>query len=127
MTDTDKYQIEINAQPQFLPDESDPDEDRYAFSYTIRIRNGGPIVVQLISRHWIISDAHNRTQEVRGLGVVGQQPLLRPGEEFEYTSSCILPTPVGTMRGSYQMVANDGQNFSVLIPEFVLALPHALH
>lgn len=127
MTDPDKYQIEISAQPQFIPEQSSPEENRYVFAYTITIRNTGQIAAQLVSRQWIITDANNQIQEVRGLGVVGQQPLLQPGEQFEYTSGSSLTTPVGTMKGSYQMAAEDGTHFSVAIPEFVLAMPRALH
>lgn len=127
MTAPDKYQIEISAQPQFIPEQSSPAENRYVFAYTITIRNTGKIAAQLISRHWIISDANNQVQEVRGLGVVGKQPLLQPGEQFEYTSGTSLNTPVGTMKGGYQMAAEDGTHFPVAIPEFVLAVPRALH
>ena len=121
------YRIEIHPQPRFIPDQSDPEAPRYVFAYTITIRNTGQAPAQLISRHWIITDAFNEVQEVRGLGVVGQQPLLQPGESFEYTSGCSLTTPVGTMKGSYQMVGEDGTRFDAEIPEFVLAVPHVLH
>jgi len=127
MTDPDKYQIEIIPTPQFIPEQSDPEENRYVFAYTISIRNIGSVPAQLVSRHWIITDANNQVQEVRGLGVVGKQPLLQPGERFEYTSGSSLTTPVGTMRGTYQMVAEDGTHFNAEIPEFVLAIPRALH
>ena len=127
MPDTNKYQFEIQPMPQFIPDQSDPDNDRYVFTYTITIKNIGNIGAQLVSRHWIITDAHNEVQEVRGLGVVGKQPLLQPGESFEYTSGSVLTTPIGTMKGTYQMVAEDGTHFSAEIPEFVLASPRALH
>jgi ApaG protein len=123
----DKYRIDIHPQPQFIRDQSKPEDGRYVFAYTIRIRNAGTQAAQLISRHWIITDANNEIQEVRGQGVVGEQPLLQPGESFEYTSGCALATPVGTMRGSYQMVAGDGTRFEAAIPEFVLAMPRVLH
>ncbi len=97
------------------------------FSYTITIRNTGTVAAQLISRHWIIADAESHVQEVRGLGVVGHQPFLKPGESFEYTSGCALATPVGTMRGSYQMTAEDGTQFDAPIAEFTLAMPRVLH
>ncbi len=126
MPDT-KYRIEVSPLPQFIPDQSDPDNDRYIFAYTITIRNTGEVPAQLVSRHWIITDAHNEVQEVRGLGVVGKQPLLQPGESFQYTSGSSLTTPIGTMKGSYQMVAEDGTHFEAEIPEFVLASPRALH
>lgn len=122
-----KYRIEVMPQPQFIPDQSDPENDRYVFAYTITIRNIGQVPAQLVSRHWIITDAHNEVQEVRGLGVVGKQPLLQPGESFQYTSGSSLTTPIGTMKGSYQMVAEDGTHFEAEIPEFVLAIPRALH
>ncbi|WP_412479009.1 Co2+/Mg2+ efflux protein ApaG [Azonexus sp. IMCC34839] len=127
MSDTPPYQIEIVAVPQFIPEQSNPEENSYVFAYTITIRNVGSQPAQLISRHWIITDAHNEVQEVRGLGVVGHQPLLKPGESFEYTSGSSLKTPVGTMKGSYQMVGEDGTRFDAEIPEFVLAVPRVLH
>ena len=127
MPDTDKYQIEIQPMPQFIPEQSDLDNDRYIFAYTISIKNIGSVPAQLVSRHWIITDGHNDVQEVRGLGVVGKQPLLQPGETFQYTSGSSLTTPIGTMKGTYQMVAEDGTHFEAVIPEFVLASPRALH
>ena len=127
MSDTPPYQIEIVAVPQFIPEQSNPEENSYVFAYTITIRNVGSQPAQLISRHWIITDAHNEVQEVRGLGVVGHQPLLKPGESFEYTSGSSLKTPVGTMKGTYQMVGEDGTRFDAEIPEFVLAVPRVLH
>ncbi len=127
MPDSSKYRIEIKPVPHFIPEQSDPENERYVFSYTIHIQNAGSIPAQLISRHWIITDAGNEVQEVRGIGVVGNQPLLGPGESFEYTSGCALTTPVGTMKGTYQMVAEDGTHFEAEIPEFVLAVPRALH
>lgn len=127
MAEEKKYLIEISAVPQFIPDQSDPENDRYVFAYTITIRNVGSVAAQLISRHWIISDAHDEVQEVRGLGVVGEQPLLQPGMAFEYTSGCALATPIGTMKGCYQMTAEDGTQFEAPIPEFVLAIPRVLH
>ena len=127
MPDAHKYRIEVTAVAQFIPEQSNPDEDRYLFAYTITIRNTGEVPAQLVSRHWIITDAHESVQEVRGLGVVGKQPLLRPGESFEYTSGSSLTTPVGTMKGTYQMVAEDGTHFDAQIPEFTLAMPRVLH
>ncbi len=127
MAEEKKYLIEISAVPQFIPDQSDPESDRYVFAYTITIRNIGSVAAQLLSRHWIITDAHDEVQEVRGLGVVGEQPLLQPGMAFEYTSGCALATPIGTMKGSYQMTAEDGTQFEAPIPEFVLAIPRVLH
>ena len=122
-----KYDIEVRSAPEFIADQSDPDSDHYVFAYTMTIRNTGTVPAQLIARHWIITDADDKVQEVRGLGVVGHQPLLQPGESFEYTSGCALTTPVGTMRGSYQMIAEDGTQFDAEIPEFTLAIPRVLH
>lgn len=127
MAEEKKYLIAVETAPQFIPDQSDPENERYVFAYTITVRNIGSVPAQLISRHWIITDANDSVQEVRGLGVVGHQPLLKPGESFEYTSGCSLGTPVGTMRGSYQMVAEDGTQFEASIPEFTLAIPRVLH
>jgi ApaG protein len=122
-----KYHISVNVNTTYLAEQSDPSADRYVFSYTITISNTGTVASQLISRHWIITDAENVVQEVKGLGVVGEQPLLRPGESFEYTSGTAMATPVGTMRGSYQMVAEDGNKFDAEIPVFTLAMPRVLH
>jgi len=127
MAESKKYEIAVTTAPQYLEDQSDPEAGRYVFAYTITIRNTGSIAAQLISRHWIITDANEEVQEVRGLGVVGHQPLLQPGESFEYTSGASLNTPVGTMRGSYQMTAEDGTQFEADIPEFALAIPRVLH
>lgn len=119
--------ILVSVTPQYLPDQSSPDDQRYVFAYTVRITNRSRQAVQVVSRHWVITDGRQNTQEVRGLGVVGQQPLLAPGESFEYTSGCPLPTPVGTMRGSYHCVGEDGVPFDAPIPEFMLAMPRTLH
>lgn len=127
MAEGKKYQININVNTTYLAEQSDPSADRYVFTYTISITNSGTVAAQLISRHWIITDAENVTQEVKGLGVVGEQPLLRPGESFEYTSGTALATPVGTMRGTYQMVAEDGNKFDAEIPVFTLSMPRVLH
>jgi ApaG protein len=127
MAEQKKYGITISVRTQFLEDQSDADSHRFVFAYTIRIENTGSIAAQLISRHWIITDAENLVQEVRGLGVVGNQPLLKPGEHFEYTSGSSIATPVGTMRGAYQMVAEDGVQFEAPIPEFTLSMPRVLH
>lgn len=122
-----KYDIQVSARTAFIPEQSDLDGGRYVFAYTITITNAGSIPAQLVSRHWIITDANNQVQEVRGLGVVGEQPLLRPNESFQYTSGTAIATPVGTMRGSYQMVAEDGCQFDAPIPEFTLSMPRVLH
>ena len=127
MAEGKKYQISVSVNTAYLAEQSDPSADRYVFSYTITIANSGTVAAQLISRHWIITDAENVTQEVKGLGVVGEQPLLRPGESFEYTSGTAMATPVGTMRGTYQMVAEDGNKFEAEIPQFTLSMPRVLH
>ena len=127
MAESKKYQISVRAVPQFVADQSDPASERYVFAYTITIENVGTVAAQVISRHRIITDGNSRVQEVRGLGVVGQQPLLKPGEAFEYTSGCQLDTPVGIMRGTYQMMAEDGTAFEAEIPAFTLAIPRVLH
>lgn len=127
MAESRKYHITVTAQARFVPDQSDEAAGRFVFSYTIRITNTGQVAAQLISRHWLISDAHEKVQEVRGLGVVGEQPFLRPGETFEYTSGTAIATPVGAMRGTYQMVAEDGSQFDAEIPEFLLSMPRVLH
>lgn len=117
----------VTVRTQYLEDQSDPDNSQYVFAYAITIKNSGDVAAQLISRHWVITDANNLVQEVRGLGVVGHQPLLQPGEHFEYTSGATLATPQGSMRGAYFCVAQDGKQFEALIPEFVLSLPRTLH
>lgn len=127
MPDRPKYRIEVAPIARFLPEQSNPEEGRYLFAYTITIRNVGEVPAQLVSRHWIITDANQVAREVRGLGVIGKQPLLKPGESFRYTSGSQLATPVGTMRGSYQMVTADGTQFTAEIPEFTLAMPRVLH
>ena len=121
------HDIAVAAQTQYLPDQSDEQAARYVFAYTITIRNTGRVAAQLVSRHWVITDAEGLVQEVRGLGVVGAQPTLAPGESFEYTSGASIATPVGTMRGSYQMLAADGTRFEAPIPEFTLSVPRVLH
>jgi ApaG protein len=126
MTDK-KYDIQVATRTAFIPDQSDVDSGRYVFAYTITITNTGTVPAQLVSRHWIITDSNNQVQEVKGMGVVGEQPLLRPRESFQYTSGTAIATPVGTMRGSYQMVADDGMQFDAAIPEFTLSMPRVLH
>lgn len=127
MADEKNYRIDVSATPQYLAEQSDPDSQRYIFSYTITIKNVGDAPAQLISRHWVITDAEGGVQEVRGLGVVGHQPFLKPGESFQYTSGCALTTPVGSMKGTYQMVTEEGANFCADIPEFTLSIPRVLH
>ena len=119
--------ISISVKTAYIPGRSAPEEERYFFAYTITITNDGDSSAQLISRHWIITDSDGNRQEVRGDGVVGEQPLLEPNESFEYTSGTFLPTPVGTMKGSYQTLGEDGSMFDAFIDEFVLAFPRTLH
>jgi ApaG protein len=127
MTQEKRYDVDVSASTRYLAEQSDEGAGRYVFAYTIQIRNSGSVPAQLISRHWIITDAQGLVQEVRGLGVVGAQPRLKPGESFEYTSGTSIATPVGTMRGAYQMVAEDGTRFEAPIPEFTLSVPRVLH
>jgi ApaG protein len=127
MAESGKYDITVAVKSTYLADQSDPSRNQYVFAYTITIANVGTVAAQLISRHWIITDAEHQVQEVKGAGVVGQQPLLRPGESFEYTSGTHLATAVGTMRGTYQMVAEDGYAFDAAIPSFTLSVPRVLH
>jgi ApaG protein len=127
MSEIKKYDVKVTAQSFFLPDQSDEENDQYVFAYTIRIENVGQIPAKLVSRHWIITNADDQVQEVRGVGVVGEQPILKPGEHFEYTSGSSINTIVGTMRGTYQMVAEDGQKFEAVIPQFSLSVPRVLH
>jgi ApaG protein len=127
MEDPSHYRIKISVQVRYLADQSDEADNRHVFAYTITLANEGDHAVQLLSRHWIINDANNHVQEVRGKGVVGEQPIIRPGQSFEYTSGTVLATQVGTMSGSYQMQVVDGGEFSVPIPQFVLSVPRVLH
>jgi ApaG protein len=127
MMDDKKHEITVTTRTSFVSEQSDEEAKRYVFAYTITITNTGSVGAQLISRHWIITDSENQIQEVRGLGVAGEQPFLKPGESFEYTSGSAISTPVGTMRGSYQMIAEDGTNFDAPIPEFTLSIPRTLH
>ena len=121
------YHITVAAQAFFLEEQSNPERDRYVFAYTVLVQNQGNIAAKLLSRHWIITDANGKVEEVRGEGVVGEQPYLRPGEGFQYTSGAILETAVGSMKGSYQMLADDGVTFDADIPPFVLSIPRTLH
>ena len=127
MTDPSRYSIEVNTATQYLAEQSDEAAGRYVFAYTITLRNIGSVAAQLISRHWVITDAQGRVQEVRGLGVVGEQPLLEPGQSYAYTSGTAIASAVGTMKGAYQMVAADGTRFEAPIPEFTLSVPRVLH
>jgi len=123
----EKRHITVTAKVAFVPEQSDVGQSRYVFAYTMTITNTGTVPARLVSRHWIITDADNKVQEVKGEGVVGEQPFLRPSEKFEYTSGAAIATPVGTMRGSYQMVGEDGVQFDAPIPEFTLSMPRVLH
>jgi ApaG protein len=122
-----KYAFSVNVETAYLADQSNPEGNQYAFSYTITISNVGSIAAQLISRHWIITDANNHVQEVKGLGVVGAQPLLQPNQQFQYTSGTLLATPIGSMRGTYKIVAEDGTFFDAEIASFTLAVPKMLN
>jgi ApaG protein len=119
--------IRVEVETSYLSDQSDPAEQRYVFSYTITIRNEGEVSARLLKRHWMITDANSKTQEVRGDGVVGEQPHLKPGQGFRYSSHAIIETPVGSMQGSYQMLADDGAHFDAPIAPFTLAIPGVLH
>lgn len=124
---TMQYNITIEVETTYVREQSLPEQNRYLFAYTITITNTGSIPVQLLSRHWVITDANNKVQEVRGEGVVGEQPHLTPGESFRYTSAAMLETPVGCMQGEYQMIADDGVEFEAEIPAFNLSTPHTIH
>lgn len=122
-----KPEIVIEPESFYMESESLPESGRYAFAYTIKITNRGVLSAQLISRHWRILDAENGVKEVKGEGVVGQKPVLEPGETFEYTSSSVISAPVGTMEGSYHFISEDGEAFDVEIPRFVLSIPRVIH
>ncbi|HEX5539519.1 MAG TPA: Co2+/Mg2+ efflux protein ApaG [Methylophilaceae bacterium] len=122
-----RYECSVTVETAFVAEQSDIEQNRYVFSYTVTITNIGSMAAQLISRHWVITDAANEIKEVRGLGVVGAQPLLKPGEHFKYTSGSVLKTANGTMHGSYQMVAEDGTPFDAMIEPFKLSMPRVLH
>ena len=125
--DDEKYNIRVTVDTVYVEEQSDPETDRYVFAYTITIENSGSITAQLLNRHWIITDAAGQVQEVKGEGVVGEQPILQPGETFRYTSAAMIETPVGTMTGSYEMVADDGVRFDAEIPAFKLSATNLLH
>lgn len=121
------YNTRVAVETDYIEEQSDPEQDRYVFSYTITIRNEGTVAARLLTRHWIITDAEGKVQEVAGEGVVGEQPYLKPGDGFRYTSGTILETPVGSMQGTYHMIADDGVEFEAEIPAFTLAIPRTLH
>jgi ApaG protein len=124
---TDPHSIRVDVDTSYLEDQSDPKEQRYVFAYTITIRNEGSVPARLLTRHWIITDSNGKVQEVRGEGVVGEQPYLKPGQKFRYSSGTVLETPVGAMQGSYQMVADNGEQFNAPVAAFRLAMPGLLN
>lgn len=127
MTDRGRYAVDVRVEAIYLPTQSNPTEKRYAFAYTVTIRNTGAVDVTLLSRHWIITDAEGGVREVRGEGVIGQQPRIAPGESFRYTSGTVIETPVGTMHGSYRLQASDGVEFDAAVNAFRLADPRTVH
>ncbi len=122
-----EHQIQVGVETNYVNEQSDPDANRFVFAYTITIKNAGTLPAKLLNRHWVITDANGKVQEVRGEGVVGEQPYLRPGEAFRYTSGTIMETPVGSMEGEYEMIADDGERFLANIAPFSLAKPQLLH
>ncbi len=127
MNEADINNISVGVETRYIEDQSNPEQNYYVFAYTITIQNQGQQSAQLLTRHWVITDSNQKVQEVRGDGVVGEQPLLKPGEQFVYTSGTMLETAVGTMKGSYQMLADDGSQFDATVDEFVLSTPRVLH
>jgi ApaG protein len=127
MSEADLNNIRVDVETRYVEDQSNPEQNYYVFAYTITIQNRGRQSAKLLTRHWVITDSNQKIQEVRGDGVVGEQPLLKPGEQFVYTSGTMLETSVGTMKGSYQMLADDGSHFDANIDEFVLSTPRVLH
>jgi ApaG protein len=122
-----KNKILVEAMPHFIAAQSAPDQGRYVFAYTITITNAGAVPARLLSRHWLITDANGKIQEVRGDGVIGEQPYIKPGESFRYTSGAMIETPVGTMQGEYSMRSDEGEDFNAVIPRFTLSIPRTLH
>lgn len=127
MTETAQHKIQVDVDTAYISEQSMPEKQRFVFAYTITIQNLGNIAARLLTRHWVITDANGKTQEVRGEGVVGEQPYLMPGEGFQYTSGTLLETSFGSMQGSYQMLADDGTRFDAMIPSFTLSVPYILH
>jgi len=121
------YAFDIDVDSRYLDEQSEPEQDRYVFAYTIHIRNRGTVPARLLGRHWVITDANGNVREVSGEGVVGEQPWLQPGEDFTYTSGAVLETQLGTMQGRYDMIADDGTRFDAPIPAFTLSIPRTLH
>ena len=127
MSSAKHYECTVKVEVTFLAEQSEVEHNRYAFAYHVTIVNTGNVAAQLVSRHWIVTEANGETQEIKGLGVVGAQPLLKPNERYEYTSGTVINTPMGEMRGTYQMIAEDGTQFDAVIPTFLLAMPRVLH
>jgi len=127
MSEPSRHRIRVDVSTNYIDDQSKPEEDKYAFAYTITIRNEGLVPARLLTRHWVITDANGKVQEVQGDGVVGETPLLQPGQGFRYQSGAVLETPVGAMQGSYRMMADDGTQFDAPIAPFRLAMPGILH
>lgn len=121
------YTIDVQVESRFVPDQSKPHDNRYVFAYTVTLHNAGDVAARLLTRHWVITDANGKVEEVRGEGVVGEQPWLRPGDRYQYSSGAVLDTIVGTMQGSYQMLADDGTRFEAPIAPFTLSIPRTLH
>ena len=121
-----EYRIRVDVETSYLDEQSDPHQDRYVFAYTITVRNEGQVPARLMTRHWVLTDANGKVEEVHGDGVVGEQPYLKPGQGFRYSSGAVIETPVGTMQGSYQMLADDGSQFDAPIQPFRLAMPGIL-
>lgn len=124
---SEPYRIQVTAVAEYVAEQSRPQDDHYVFAYHITVMNTGSVRARLLTRHWIITDGNGKVEEVRGPGVVGEQPILRPGQHFEYTSGCVLETPRGSMEGSYQMTAESGRRFDAEIARFELALPYSLN
>jgi ApaG protein len=122
-----RYQVDVSVVTRYLPEQSQPEQNRFAFAYTVTVSNNGQVPAKLLSRHWIITNGDGRVQEVRGAGVVGQQPLIEPGHSHTYSSGTVMSSRVGTMQGSYQMLAEDGKRFEATIAPFRLAVPGSLH
>jgi len=127
MNSKPSYTIDVQVETRFVADQSKPHDNRYVFAYTVTLRNAGDVPARLLTRHWVITDANGKVEEVRGDGVVGEQPWIRPGDHYQYSSGAVLDTAVGTMRGSYQMLADDGTRFDALIAPFTLSIPRTLH
>lgn len=124
---SEKNKILVETEPHYIESKSSPEDKRYIFSYTISISNVGSVAAKLLSRHWLITDANGKIQEVRGQGVVGEQPHIKPGEMFRYTSGAMIETPVGVMQGKYTLISDEGENFNTIIPKFTLSIPRTLH